>query len=130
MNFQISYRPIGGIARILFYGPVGFAEKMEAAARLVEKYRHRVPLRVLLDLRYARSKVTLEEQRQFTKYIAEHPVLKRAYIAVLHPRNRCTSPLATRGTCLCRHSSREFVAETEAEAWLTQIKGEARPAEL
>ncbi|GAA5445687.1 hypothetical protein Misp06_03890 [Microbulbifer sp. NBRC 101763] len=127
MNFQISYRPIGGIARVLFYGPVGFAEKMEAAARLVEKYRHRVPLRVLLDLRYARSKVTLEEQRKFTTYIAEHPVLRRAYIAVLHPRSRCTSPLATQGTCLCRHSSREFVAEAEAEAWLTQNKGTVRP---
>ncbi|WP_444883786.1 hypothetical protein [Microbulbifer sp. PSTR4-B] len=127
MNFNISYRPIGGIARVLFYGPVGFAEKMEAAARLVEKYRHRVPLRVLLDMRYARTRVTLEEQRQFTSFIAEHPVLRCAYIAVLHPRNRCTSPLSTDGTCLCRHSSREFVAEAEAEAWLTQIKGTPRP---
>ncbi|MFA0790281.1 hypothetical protein ACCI51_06965 [Microbulbifer echini] len=127
MNFHISYRPIGGIARVLFYGPIGFAEKMEAAARLVEKYRHRVPLRVLFDMRYARSRVTLEEQRQFTSFIAEHPVLRRAYIAVLHPRGRCTSPLATDGTCLCRHSSREFVAEAEAEAWLTQIKSTSRP---
>ncbi|MFS1524814.1 hypothetical protein ACL7TT_11980 [Microbulbifer sp. 2304DJ12-6] len=129
MNFHISYRSVGGVARVLFYGPVGFAEKMEASARLVEKYRHRVPLRVLLDLRYARSKVTLEEQRQFTSYIAEHPVLRRAYIAVLHPRSRCTVPLATRG-CLFRHSSREFVAEAEAEAWLSRIKGAPRPVAL
>ncbi|MDP5209396.1 hypothetical protein [Microbulbifer sp. 2205BS26-8] len=129
MNFHISYRPVGGVVRVLFYGAVGFAEKMEATARLVEKYRHRAPLRVLLDLRYAHSKVTLEEQRQFTRYIAEHPVLRRAYIAVLHPRSRCTVPLARRG-CLFWHSSREFVAESEAEAWLSRIKGAPRPVVL
>ncbi|MCO1333193.1 hypothetical protein MO867_02460 [Microbulbifer sp. OS29] len=130
MNFHISYRPTGGIARVLFYGPVGFADRMEATALLVEKYRHRKPLRILLDLRYARTKITLEEHRQFIHYLAEHPVLQRAFIAVVHPRNRWTSPLPTHGSSLCRLSSREFVVEAEAEAWLAQIKGAPQPLAL
>ncbi|WHI48700.1 hypothetical protein ACJJI5_20505 [Microbulbifer sp. EKSA008] len=130
MNFHISYRPAGGIARVLFFGPVGYKDKIEAIALLVEKYRHRKPLRVLLDLRYARSKTTLEEHQKFIHFIAENPVLRRAFIAVLHPRGRWTCPLPSHGSCLCRLSSREFVVEAEAEAWLAQIKVVPQPLAL
>ncbi|WP_444943512.1 hypothetical protein ACJJIK_18415 [Microbulbifer sp. ZKSA006] len=127
MSFHISYQPTGGIARVLFLGPLGYADKIEATARLVGKYRHRNPLRVLLDLRYARSHITLEEHQKYIRYMAENSVLRRAFIAVLHPRSRWTCPLPSHSAYLCRFSSREFIVEAEAEAWLAQAKGAAQP---
>ncbi|WP_323846877.1 hypothetical protein [Microbulbifer magnicolonia] len=122
MNFHITYRPVAGIAQVLFYGSVGLEERMEAAAMLVEKFGHRRPLRVLVDLRYARSEITLDEQRQFGRFLAEHPVLGRAHIAVLHCRQRYTSLIISSEAKSRGHSSREFFVEAEAEAWLLQVK--------
>ncbi|SHF60133.1 hypothetical protein SAMN04487965_2358 [Microbulbifer donghaiensis] len=125
MNFHITYRPEVGIARILFYGTVGLAERMEAVGIVAEKFQHRTPLRLLVDLRYARSVIAPEEQRRLGRFLAEHPVLGRAHIAVLYSRNRYSSLMVASEAKSRGHSSREFDIEAEAEAWLLQTKDES-----
>ncbi|SEA36520.1 hypothetical protein [Microbulbifer marinus] len=124
MTFHISYRPEAGIVRILFHGTVGLAERMEALELVAEKFQHRTPLRVLVDLRYTRSEMVPEEQRRLGRFLAEHPVLGRAHIAVLYWRDRYTSLMVASEAKARGHSSREFDIEAEAEAWLLQARDE------
>lgn len=127
MNFHITYRPVPGIVRVLYHGTIGLAERMESATMLVEKYRHRTPLRILVDLRFARSAIAPEEQRQFGCFLAEHPVLGPARIAVLHPSDHYPSAMIVSEARSRGHSLRQFFVEAEAEAWLVQA-GEEVPS--
>ncbi|MFC6634689.1 hypothetical protein [Microbulbifer taiwanensis] len=127
MNFHITYRPDTGIVRVLHYGPMSLVERMAAASMLAESYRHRSPLRILVDHRFAQS-ISPEEQRQFGRFLAEHPVLGAARIAVLHPCDRYPSQMVASEARSRGHDMRQFFVEAEAEAWLLQAKNEAMPS--
>ncbi|WP_193164992.1 hypothetical protein [Microbulbifer hainanensis] len=117
-NFHISQNPADRIVHVLFYGVVGLAERLEAAAKLVAKFGHRAPLRVLVDLRFSRSDLPPAEQREFGRFLAEHPILGRARLAVLHSFNNCASPIVISEARALGHDLRPFFIEAEAKAWL------------
>jgi len=116
--FHISQQPADSIVHVWFYGVVGLAERLDAANKLVANFGHRSPLRVLVDLRLSRSELAPAEQRRFGRFLAEHPVLGRARMAVLHPFNRYSSLIVTSEARARGHNSRQFFIEAEARAWL------------
>ena len=117
-HFHISQNPADRIVHVLYYGVVGLAERLEAAAKLAAKFGHRSTLRVLVDLRFSRSDLSPAEQRELGRFLAEHPILGRARLAVLHPLNNCASLIVIREAQARGHDLRPFFIEAEAKAWL------------
>lgn len=118
MSFQIRYNAGSRVVRVCYFGRVGLCARMAAANLLGEKYRHLAPLRILVDVRFARTAMPPAEQRKFGRYLAEHPVLGRAAIAVLHSKGFYSSLVIAQEARIFGHRIRPFIVEAEAERWL------------
>ncbi|MFC6634688.1 hypothetical protein [Microbulbifer taiwanensis] len=121
-NFKIRYLTGGRIVRIHFIGRVGLAERLQVAGQVVGRYRHLNPLRLLVDTRYAETTMSTAEQRRFAEFIRQHPVLRRARIAVLFRSG--DSPVALTASRIAQRAgnTRQFLVESEALAWLRSRK--------
>ncbi|MGL6161878.1 hypothetical protein [Microbulbifer sp.] len=118
MSFQIRYNAANRVVRVCFFGRVGLCARKTAAKLVGEKYRHLVPLRILVDVRFARTVMSPAEQRKFGRYLAEHPVLGRAAIAILHSRSFYPSLMIAKEARMRGHRIQPFIVEAEAERWL------------
>ncbi|WP_308363635.1 MULTISPECIES: hypothetical protein [unclassified Microbulbifer] len=118
MSFQIRYNAASRMVRVCFFGRTGAAARMAVAKLLAEKYRHLEPLRILVDVRFAQTAMSPSEQRQFGRYLAKHPVLGRAVMAVLHSKGFYPSLLIANEARALGHGMRSFIVEAEALNWL------------
>jgi hypothetical protein len=118
MSFQIRFLAAQRIVRVSYLGRTGLAARIAASKLVVEKYRHLQPLRLLVDVRFSKTLMTALEQRQFGRYLAEHPVLGRARIAVLHRADFYPTAVIVQEATSHGALFRQFLVEAEAEAWL------------
>lgn len=119
MGYQIRYIAVDRLVRITFFGWGGIEERITASQLTAEKYGHLSPLRILVDLRHAKIKMTAKEQRQFGRYLAAHPVLGGATFAALYKGSFYASQLVGGEARARGVKSRAFFVEAEAVRWLS-----------
>lgn len=117
-NFQIRYSRSLRIVRLHFFGRVGLETRLFALRQIAERFHHLAQLRMLVDMRYAVSLMTAGQQRELVDFILGDPVISRARIAVLYSTHYSPSKLSILSMARRGLMSREFLVESEAQAWL------------
>lgn len=117
-NFRVRYIASKRIVRVLYLGRAGLEARLQAAHQVVEKFRHLGNLRLLVDSRYAKSRLSVGEQQQWSDFVCGHKVLSRARIAVLTPTGYSAGVLAAEEVARRGPQLRLFLVESEAVDWL------------
>ncbi|WP_160154429.1 hypothetical protein [Microbulbifer sp. ALW1] len=118
MSFQIRFLPDTRIVSVVFFGPVDLEQKLASAGQVGEKYGHLHPLRVLVDVRQAEIKLTLEERKQFGRFVAEHTGTSHGRVAVLHSLEHNPNHTIDQAALAAGLTLAEFLTERAAEEWL------------
>lgn len=121
MSFQIRFDAEKRIVRVFYLERSTLAAHMETAQMVAEKFRHLEPLRILVDARLGGTGMEAQEQRQFGRFVGEHPVLRRARTAILHRAGFYpTLLIAEEAASYGGQRFRAFILEAEAEKWLLE----------
>jgi len=117
-NFKLRYHAAGRYIRMFFFGEVGLQGRLQALRQVVGRFGHLKQLRLLVDMRYAKSSMTPAELRQIAGFVLREPQLRRARIALLHTRDFNLAAVSAERLAARGHSTRLFLVESEALTWL------------
>ena len=120
MSYVIWIDHSQNIVTVTYTGTVSLHNRLQAVERVCRNYSHLQPLKILVDVRELVMDLSIEEQKEFGKHLAEHPGLANARVAVLHkpdfnPNVVIDDSAFNHGYVLAQFSSR-----TDAELWLSK----------
>ncbi|WP_226667909.1 hypothetical protein [Microbulbifer aggregans] len=118
MSFQIRFDPNSRIVRATFFDEVYLADKIASARQIAEKFGHLHPLLLMVDVRRADIRLTIEERQEFGTYTAQLEGLKHARTAVLHATDRNANVVIDRWAQSHGLQLAEFITEAAAVEWL------------
>ena len=84
LNYKISWDQSSGIISCIYQGTVSLEDKLQSVDEVCREYPLCKPFRILLIVCDLIMALSLEQQRLFGEYLASHPDLKTAKVAVLH----------------------------------------------
>ena len=118
MAFRIALDDSLEIVNVVYNGTVDLETRKQAVERVCSGYGDLQPLKILVDVRELIMDLTFDEQQAFGEYLANHPGLTDARVAVLHrpefnPNVVIDSSAYNNGYLLAQFSSRR-----DAEMWL------------
>lgn len=120
MNYKITFIESLNIIHVTYFDHVCLSERVQAVNEVCNTYRNIKPLKILVNVRKLVMQLTLNEQHRFGEYLANHPVLSDAKVAVLHKVDH--NPNLLIDTCAFNEGYRlaEFNQIKEAELWLVE----------
>ena len=84
MSYIIELNKPLEIVNVIYSGKVSLDMRLQAVDQVCFNYSHLKPLRILVDVRELVMDLSIEEQQAFGKYLASHPGLTNAKVAVVH----------------------------------------------
>lgn len=120
MNYKISYIESIDVVQVIYSGHVSLSERKEAVNYVCDTFSDQKPLKILVNVCNLEMNLTLEEQHNFADYLALHPGLSHAKVAVVHKSDY--NPNLLIDTCAFNNGYRlsEFIQIKEAEMWLCE----------
>ena len=120
MNYKISYIESMDIIQVIYSGSVCLGERKQAVNDVCTTYSSQKPLKILVNVRDLKMDLSFQEQHDFGDYLAFHPDLARAKVAVVHKTDY--NPNLLIDTCAFNNGYRlaEFNQVREATVWLTE----------
>lgn len=118
MAYTIELDNSREIVNVIYDGTVSLDMRKQAVEQVCNEHGEFKPLRILVDVRELIMDLAFEEQHAFGKYLANHPGLNHARVAVLHnsdfnPNVVIDSSAYNNGYLLAQFSNRY-----DAEMWL------------
>ena len=118
MAYRIEFDSSPEIVNVTYHGAVSLDQRMLAVKQVCGDYGNVYPLKILVDVRELTMDLSFDEQQAFGEYLANHPGLSHARVAVLHkadfnPNVVIDSAAYNNGYLLAQFSSR-----SDAEKWL------------
>ena len=118
MTFSIEFDNSHEIVNVVYNGTVSLEMRKQAVERVCSDYGQYKPLKILVDVRELIMDLSFDEQQAFGEFLANHPGLNHARVAVLHkpdfnPNVVIDSSAYNNGYLLAQFSSR-----SDAELWL------------
>jgi hypothetical protein len=107
------------IVNVTYTGTVSLHNRMQAVERVCRNYGHLQPLKILVDVRELVMDLSIEEQQEFGKHLANHPRLANARVAVLHKTDLNPNVVIDDSACNEGYMLAQFTSLTDAELWLT-----------
>ena len=118
MTFSIEFDRSHEIVNVVYNGTVSLEMRKQAVEQVCSDHEQYKPLKILVDVRELIMDLSFDEQQAFGEYLANHPGLNHARVAVLHkpdsnPNVVIDSSAYNNGYLLAQFSSR-----SDAEQWL------------
>ena len=119
MSFRIDLDPSLSIVNVAYNGAVSLDMRKRAVEQVCGDYAELKPLKILVDVRDLIMDLTLDEQQAFGEYLANHPGLNDARVAVLHSTD--FNPNVVIDTCAYNNGYllAQFASRADAEMWLS-----------
>lgn len=120
MKYEVNICAKTQIISVIYEGPVSFQERKTTISEVCERFGEMAPLKILVNVVKLEMVLSLDEQKELGEFLASHPLLSDARIAVLHetsvnPNIMVDIIAFTNGYLLA-----EFTSKTEAEDWLLE----------
>lgn len=118
MKYEVTICSTTQIISVIYQGALGLTERKAAVAEVCERFGELAPLKILVNVIQLTMVMSLEEQKELGEFLANHPILSTARVAVLHsstsnPNIMVDIVAFTNGYLLA-----EFISEKEAQDWL------------
>jgi hypothetical protein len=118
MSYHINLNESLEIVNVIYSGAVSLEMRKQAVEQVCSNHSRFKPLKILVDVRDLVMDLSFEDQQAFGEYLANHPGLTHARVAVLHksdfnPNVVIDDSAYNKGYLLTQFSSR-----TDAESWL------------
>ena len=84
MAYTIQYDLERKVIRVNYQGEVSLRERVAAVEEVCRDYPDSDPMCILVDVREMVSRLSVHEQQRFGIFLASHPGLSHARVAVLH----------------------------------------------
>ncbi|HEY9036751.1 MAG TPA: hypothetical protein VIM96_08590 [Pseudomonadales bacterium] len=120
MSYQITLDESTMLVQVIYAGPASLTKRMRAVSDVCTQYAHLAPLNILVDVRRLNMELSLDEQKYFGEYLATHPVLANAKVAVLHPPGHNPNLIIDATAFANGYRLAQFNLQRDAASWLLQ----------
>lgn len=120
MAYRISFDETNGVVDVIYNGEVSLEQRKQAVEQVCQEFAHLDTLPIMVDVRQLTMHLTSAEQKAFGQYLASHPVLSKARVAVLHPETHNPNLLIDTTAFSRGYTLAQFNLIPEAHAWLKQ----------
>ena len=121
MSYVIELNKPQEIVNVIYSGKVSLDMRLQAVDQVCCNYSHLMPLRILVDVRELVMDLSIEEQQAFGKYLASHPGLTNARVAVLHKSDFNPNVVIDDSAYNDGYMLAQFSSLTDAELWLSRV---------
>ena len=121
MSYVIHMDESLGIVNVTYSGTVSLHNRMQAVERVCRNYGHLQLLKILVDVRELVMDLSIEEQQAFGKYLASHPGLTNARVAVVHKPDFNPNVVIDDSAYNDGYMLAQFSSLTDAELWLSKV---------
>lgn len=121
MAYTINFIEPLEIVQVIYSGLVNLSERMKAVESVCNSYSHITPLKILVNVYDIEIQLSRQEQASFGQYLANHPVLSGARVAVLHSPTNNPNLLIDVTAFNNGYKLAQFNNNKEAEKWLSEI---------
>ena len=118
--YRIHFSEKDHIVHVIYQGRVSLDERIEAVNQVCSNYAYLRPLRALVNVLELEMCLTPQEQKAFGEFLALHPLLANAKVAVLHKPDYNPNLLIDAVAFNNGYRLAEFNQANEAESWLLQ----------
>lgn len=84
MNYRLEFSDAEQIISVIYSGAVPLEDRKQAVKDVCSRFHAYKPFKILVDVRELVMDLSLEEQRNFGEYLANHADLGNAKVAVVH----------------------------------------------
>jgi hypothetical protein len=120
MSYELKYNQSINIICVIYSGIVSLKERKAAVNEVCAKTFDQKELKILVNVCDLTMNLSIKEQSHFGEYLASHPGLSHAKVAVLHKPGY--NPNLLIDTCAFNNGYRlaEFIKLEEANTWLIE----------
>ena len=118
MPYLISFDESLEIVHVIYAGIISLQERFQAVEEVCGSYSELVPLKIIVNVRELKMQLTFEEQQTFGEYLANHPGLANARVAVLHNRDSNPNIVVDSTAFQFGYTLAQFSHLKDAEDWL------------
>jgi len=124
MAFKIDFDTSTQIISVIYSGATDLDSKLRAVKEVTQTYADKEYIKILIDVREQVMDMSLGEQEAFGEYLANHPNLRNAKVAVLHEPSFNPNTVIDVISYKNGYQLVEFSSLTEATRWLLRSKGD------
>ena len=120
MSYHINFNESLETVNVIYSGTVSIEMRKQAVEQVCSKYSHLKPLKILVDVRDLVMDLSFNDQQAFGEYLANHPELTHARVAVLHKHDFNPNLVIDDSAYNNGYTLAQFSSHTDAELWLIQ----------
>ena len=121
MNYDISYIESMDVIQVIYSGSVSLDKRKQAVNDVCATYPDQKPLKILVNVCDLIMDLSRQEQHEFGYYLAFHPGLAHAKVAIVHKTDYNPNLLIDTIAFNNGYRLAEFDKTVEATSWLTEI---------
>lgn len=114
MSYEVKLNEADGIVDVIYNGTVTLEERKQAVDEGCSLYAHMRPQLILVNARKLEMDLTMEEQQIFGEYLASHPKLAQARVAVLHEESDNPNLFVDHFASINGYKLAQFINDDEA----------------
>ena len=120
MSYSINFNKSLEIVSVIYSGTVSLEMRKQAVEQVCSNYSHLKPLKIQVNVRDLVMDLSFEDQQAFGEYLANHPGLTHARVAVLHKHEFNPNVVIDDSAYNNGYILAQFSSQTDAELWLIQ----------
>lgn len=120
MSYSINFNKSLEIVSVIYSGTVSLEMRKQVVEQVCSNYSHLKPLKILVNVRDLVMDLSFEDQQAFGEYLANHPGLTHARVAVLHKHEFNPNVVIDDSAYNNGYILAQFSSQTDAELWLIQ----------
>ena len=121
MSYHINFNESLELVNVIYSGTVSIEMRKQAVEQVCSNYSHLKPLKILVDVRDLVMDLSFNDQQAFGEYLANHPGLTHARVAVLHNHDFNPNVIIDDSAYNEGYVLAQFSSQTDAELWLLQV---------
>jgi len=120
MSYRIKFNESLETVNVIYTGTCNLEMRKQAVEQVCNNYSHLKPLKILVDVRDLVMDLSFEDQQMFGEYLANHPGLTHARVAVLHKHDFNPNVIIDDSAYNQGYILAQFSSQSDAELWLIQ----------
>jgi hypothetical protein len=121
MGYSITYHEPLNIVHVIYSDAVSLDERVRAVEEVCRLYAHSRPLRILVNVRELEMRLSFQDQQTFGDFLASHPELSDARVAVLHSQSHNPNIVIDMSAFNGGYTLAQFNDTNDAEDWLVKL---------
>lgn len=116
--YAINFHEALEIVHVIYSGVVSLNERIQAVEDVCRSYSHLRPLKILVNVRELDMDLSIREQQKLGQFLATHPGLSNARVAVLHKKSHNPNLCVDISAFNFGYVLAQFINTKQAEQWL------------